>query len=162
MKRLSPNATDIELLAAVTEWVRLLAEERYQDAYDFLYHPWLPTLPFNELDADSIRGAVTNYGWNEPHPNGPFKVTPVETAPAKESLPDSPPYQHIRRFEEPEEEAWDEALVRHGGTASGACLMGDIHFDLPLDGQWSDLTAIFEIVLYEGALVLALVNIEVM
>ncbi len=162
MKRLATNASDEELLQAVGEWVRLLAEERYQDAYDFLYHPWLPELPVNELDAASIRGAVTNYGWDEPHPDGPFKVTPVETAPPKDGPPDSPPYQDIQRYEEPEERAWDRVLVQHGGAPSGASILGIIHFDLPLNGQWSDLTAIFRIAFYDAAVVLVLESIDVM
>src|ERR1700674_5175675 len=101
MKRLAANASDEDLLRAVGEWVGLLAEERYQEAYDFVYHPWMPVLPVNELSADAIRAAVTNYGWDEPHPSGPFKVTPVATAPPKEGPPDSPPYQDVQRYEQP-------------------------------------------------------------
>jgi hypothetical protein len=162
MKRLPPTATDGELLGAVCEWVGLLAEERYQDAYDFLYHPWLPVLPVNEPDVANIKDAVANYGWDQPHPAGPFKVTPVEAAAPKHSPPFDKPLQDIRRYEEPVERAWDSILVQHGGTASGASRIGDIYFDLPLTGQWSDLTAIFGIALFDGALVLALESIDVL
>jgi len=162
MKRLAAKASDEDLLRAVGEWVGLLAEERYQEAYDFLYHPWMPVLPVNELSADAIRAAVTNYGWDEPHPSGPFKVTPVATAPPKEGLPDSPPYQDIQRYEQPEERAFDPVLVQHGGTPTGASILGTIHFTLPLNGQWSDLTAIIRVVLYDGAVVLYLESIDVL
>lgn len=166
MKRLVVNASDEDLLRAVHEWIGILAEEQYQSAYDFLYHPWLPTAPVNEYDADSIKSAVTGDDGITPHrflPDAPFKVTPVETAPRKEGTPNDErkPYQDVHRYETPEEHAWDDILVRHGGTASGAAILGTIHFDLPLNGQWSDLTAI-EVVRYDGAVVLALESIDVL
>ncbi len=162
MKRLAANASDEALLRAVGAWVGLLAEERYQEAYDFLYHPWMPVLPVNEFSADAIRAAVTNYGGDEPHPSGPFKVTPVETAPPKEGPPGSPPYQDIQRYEQPEERAFDPVLVQHGGAPSGASILGTIHFTLPLNGQWSDLTASIRVVLYDGTVVLYLESIDVL
>ena len=38
MKTLPLEASDQEILDAVREWVGLLIEERYTDAYEFLYH----------------------------------------------------------------------------------------------------------------------------
>jgi len=158
LKKLAADVGDEELLRAVGEWLALLAEERYQDAYDFLYHPEMPVLAVNDLSADDIRNVVTTYGWGEPHPDGPFKVTPVETA-----LPhEFPPHQDVHRSEQPLEGAWDATLVQYGGTPSGANWVGMLLFDVPLNGTWSDLTAIFKIVLYDGATVLALENIDVM
>lgn len=42
MKKLAADVSDQGLLRAVGEWVQLLAEERCEDAYDYLYHPWMP------------------------------------------------------------------------------------------------------------------------
>ena len=39
MKRLDPTASDDEILDAVRDWVTLLAQERYDEAFDFLSHP---------------------------------------------------------------------------------------------------------------------------
>lgn len=158
MKKLPIDVDDDRLLRAVGEWVDLLADDRYQDAYDFLYHPWMPVLPKNEINANDIRNIVTNYGWDEPHPNGPFRVTRIETAPPRAE----PSESDIQRDGGPRERAWDSTLVRHGGVPSGASSLGTIHFDLPLNGAWSDLTAIFRIVLYDGAVVLALESIDVL
>ena len=41
-------------------------------------------------------------------------------------------------------------------------VVGSIRFDLPLDGEWSDLTATFDIVEEEGGLVLRLDDVHVM
>lgn len=158
MRKLEADVSDEELLRAVEEWVQLLVEKRYQGAYDFLYHPWIPAAPNNDLSADDIRESVTNYGWDEPHPDGPFEVTPVEAALPQEV----PPHRDIRRYEQSQERAWDAILVQAGGVPSGASIVGSIHFDIPLNNMWSDLTAIFDIVLYDEATVLALENIHVM
>ena len=61
MKMLPVDVGDEGLLRAVGEWVQLLADERYQDAYDFLYHPWMPVLAHNELSADDIRDILADY-----------------------------------------------------------------------------------------------------
>ena len=158
MKRLAVDVGDEGLFEAVSEWVQLLADERYQDAYDFLYHLWMPVLPNNELSADDIRDIVTNPSLNEPRSDSPVRVTPVETAQPQRRLP----ARTIHRNEVPIEHAWDSILVRHGGVPSGASLIGNIHFDIPLNGAWSDLTAVFDIVIYEGDTVLALENIHVL
>lgn len=163
MKMLPADVDDEGLLRAVGEWVQLLAEDRYQDAYDFLYHLWMPVLPNNELSADDIRDILADYirdsaansGWGEPHL---IKVTPVEMM-----LPgDDPSHQEVTRYEVPQERAWDAILVRFGGVPSGASSVGDIHYDIPLNSTWSDLTAIFNVVLYEEAIVLALESMHVL
>lgn len=118
----------------------------------------MPVLPNNELSADDIRDIVTDPGLNEPRSDGPVRVTPVETAQSQGRLP----ARTIHRNEVPIEHAWDSILVRHGGVPSGASLVGSIHFDIPLNDTWSDLTAIFDIVIYEGDTVLALENIHVL
>lgn len=76
MKTLPLDATDDAILAAVREWVNLLAAERYQEAYDYL-HPgsapdWSPQL---------IQTLIHNYGSLDSHPSGTvFHVTPLENA----------------------------------------------------------------------------------
>jgi Cys/Met metabolism PLP-dependent enzyme len=152
----------------VTAGVILSTRERIDVMWDYLrqygaiLHPfdaWLLqrglrtfTLRMERHNSNALAlTTVTNYLWDTPHPNGPFKVTPVETAPPKESLPGEPPHQDIVRYGEPD-----------GTLRSGDLEIGMIHFDLPLDGQWSDMTAIFRIIIHAGTVVLELENIDVL
>jgi hypothetical protein len=132
MKRLPTTATDADLLAAVSEWVGLLAEGRYADAYQWLHHPETPRWRSAELIATVVR----NYGFIEPRPDGEtFTVTPIETAMGDHH---------------------DAEVTRYGETR------GDVHFDLPLNGRWSDVTAILEFSVYEGTFVFELDDIHVL
>jgi hypothetical protein len=133
MKRLPLTATDEDLLAAVNEWVGLLAEGRYADAYQWLHHPEPPRWPSPEVMATVIR----NYGFIEPRPDGrTFTVTPIGTATG---------------------DRYDAEVTRYdSGTR------GDVHFDLPLNGWWSDVTAILDFSVHEGTFVFELDDIHVL
>ena len=115
----------------------MLAEERYEEAYEFLshheqgYYGWTP-----ELIATVIR----NYGSVEPMRDGStYKVTPLETASG------GPRPTH-------EVDRW--------GPDRG--LVGEVWFDLPLNGKWSDLTATLGIRRDDDVLSLELHDIHVM
>ena len=41
-------------------------------------------------------------------------------------------------------------------------IVGSVEFDLPIDGEWSDLTAIFTLSEVEGSLVLSLEDLHVL
>ena len=62
MKTLTSGASYAEILTTVREWTGLLAEGRYQDAYDYLGHPageqehWTP---------DLVREIIANGGWEK-------------------------------------------------------------------------------------------------
>lgn len=129
MKRLDPTASDQKILATVEEWVRLLAKDRFSEAYDYLYHE-----QGDHLTPELVRTLIKNYGWIEPHPSGvAFKVTPLE----------GEGRAVLMRFE-------DE---RH---------IGHLIFDLPLNGEWSDVSAIFDLLIVDNALVFQLQDIHVL
>jgi hypothetical protein len=132
VKTLRLGSTDEDILAAVREWISLLAREEYVDAHQFTFHAdndyWTP---------ESLKLIIQNYGSPEPYPDGrTFRVTRVESATG-----DSYHQAEIRR----------EALNR-----------GRVWYDLPLNGEWSDLTAIFALQAIDGKLVLILEDIHVL
>ena len=133
MKTLPAEASDEEILDAVREWVGLLAEERYKEAYDFVVNPehnpwhWSPQL---------LEKVIRSYG--SYHKQELFRVTPLE-----EAVSNRKPNHDVRRH-------------RQDG------LEGFVWFDLPLNGKWSDLVAIITFRPINGRLALELESIEVM
>jgi hypothetical protein len=141
MIRLSRNATDQEILDVVRQWVSALAREDFGAAYGMTYHDsdetWTPQL---------MRAAVTQYGNPEPPENwGSYHVTPWETA----RVDDFQPRHEVTWFGE-------------RGAVPSSPVLGYVWFDLPLDGQWSDLTATFDIVMLDNELALRLDEMHVM
>lgn len=132
MKRLPLNADDATILAAVRDWIALLVDGRYQDAYDYLAHAegedWTPQL---------IETVIRNYGSVEPLGDGEtYRVTPPETATGGPA-----PRHEATRFDG---------------------VRGYVWFDLALNGKWSDLTATLSFDRDSDTLVLTLDNIHVM
>ncbi len=132
MKDLDLAASDEDILCAVRQWVDLLVQEQYQKAYDELYH--MEPSQGNELTAENIEDNIRKY-----HQPGavPGKVTPLETATG--GLP-----------------------PRHNVDRSPGAAEGFVWFDLPINGQWSDLTATFDVLRHGDALVLRLQDIHIM
>jgi hypothetical protein len=87
---------------------------------------------------------IQNYGFIEPREDGEtFSVTPIATATG-----DGP------RFEV----SWFDKPVGCGWRAS----LGHAHYDLPLNGASSDVTATFDIIDTPEGLVLVLDDLHVM
>jgi hypothetical protein len=130
------TALDEELLAAIDQWVKLLAEERYEDALAFLpaRDYWTP---------DLLSRVIDGYGFPEAHPSGTsFRVTtPTTAAPGSKSR-----YRQVDRWPEPN-------LI---GT------VGVVRYDLPLNGHWSDVTALFDLRPHDDILDLVLDDIHVL
>jgi hypothetical protein len=140
--KLALDATPTEILIAVEAWVKLLEQEDYPKAYVYTehdeYYQWTP---------DLIKEVIYGYGLPEPHPSGEvFKVTAVEAA----STEDRKPSQEVNYNEEPLPYQEKEAEI-----------IGQVWYDLPLNGEWSDLTATFQIVKREAYLTLELAEIHV-
>jgi hypothetical protein len=132
------TATDEQLLQAVEKWIGLLVQERYDEAFGMFYRQsplddgWSPAL---------IRALVENYGSPEPSADGPVcHVTSI----AETSGGRPQPYRKVYRFEEEDG------------------VEGYIHFDLPLDGKWSDVTAVFDVWKMDDKLVLHLEGMHVL
>jgi len=138
MIQLPRNSTDEQILDVVRGWVELLAQERYEEAFQMLrYQPtelWSPEL---------IRNVITNYGFIEPRKDGArFKVTSL-----KDNL---------------EGKAFHEVEWYGDDPNRPAEYLGMAAFTLPLNGEWSDVTAMFDIVEEDGELVLELDDIHVL
>jgi len=128
-----------ELLGLVRQWVDKLAADRYEQAFELIpgeVDHWTPAL---------ARKVVSNYGSPEPREDGrTFRVTPVKEAQIRDSQP-----RHEVTF-------YDRNSKRDGAK------IGDVHFDLPLDGYWSDLTALFSIWKNNEIVILKLEDIHVL
>ncbi|WP_433462420.1 hypothetical protein [Spirillospora sp. CA-128828] len=138
MRTLDPGASDEEILDAVLEWVRLLAADDYAAADAFLKpHPD----PHYRLTPQQLRTYIANYGAWESDINGiaagrTMRVTSPDTATG-----DYPTRIEIWR---------EDDMLPH------------IEFALPLNGVWSDLTAILDIEEGTGRWVLALEQVHVL
>ncbi len=138
MKTLPLEASDQEILDAVREWVGLLIEERYTDAYEFLYHKEGSSY----WTAEMIATAIHYYGSLEPLEGGEIcKVTPSEEA-VVDPPTSMPLRQDVQRYEED--------------------LEGYVWFDLALNGYASDLTATLDFRVVQNHFVFELNDIHVM
>ncbi len=163
MKTLPLEASDQEILDAVREWVELLIEERYTDAYEFLSHEKSP----NNWTPELIAALIHNYGSPEPRDgNEIFKVTSLEDA--KVDPPKYMPLRHdVHRYrdDDPEDFVW----LLEAGKETKLFLRdlpenpgGYIWFDLPLNGYASDLTATLDFRVVNTHFVFELNDIHVM
>ena len=139
MKTVQASATDEQILQIAREWAQALASDDYQAAYDMTAHD-----PYFRWTPDLMRTVIQNYGTIEPMADGSTcRVTLLDTAEG------GPNPRHV--------------VERCSATPDthGAQKIGSVQFDLPLDGQWSDLTATFEILSDDEALHLVLNEIHV-
>ncbi|MFN7140771.1 MAG: hypothetical protein ACK4UN_15650 [Limisphaerales bacterium] len=132
--RLPQSASDTEIRVAIRSWIDLLAADRYEEA-----HAQLLRFPDDEWTPDMMRTVVRHYGFIEPRADGQtYRVTPRGEAVQKQS---SAPNEDIEWFED----------------ASGVA-----HVDLPLNGEWSDVTVIIDIVNHGDGRALRLNDIHVL
>lgn len=97
------------------QWVTHLAQDNYDSALR-----GVATNPYQAWTPQLLRAVVAGYGLPEPHRSGiSFRVTPPEQATG------GPPQHVVHREQRP----------------NGA--LGHVEYDLPLNGEWSDLTATF-------------------
>jgi hypothetical protein len=133
---LPSDADDGAILAAVRRFVDLLAEEKYPEAWS-LIDPWPG---YANWTPELIQTVVRNYGSPEPMADGRvFKVTPLNQAP-------------------PRPKSAHHAVERYHHQDRP----GHVLFDVPLNGEWSDLTISFDLIRKDGGLVLRLEDIHVM
>ena len=136
MKMLPLYASDREVLAAVREWVNLLVEERYEDACTFLFQEGDDPYAWT---PELLKTLITNYGsLYLDDSEETFKVTSLEHAHGSRV-----PQHYVNRIEPDEPE-------------------GFVWFDLPINGEWSDLTAVLDLTIVDDMLVLELDSLEVM
>lgn len=114
--RLDINSTDSEIFKFVENWIEALASESFSGAYDMVSHD-----PYYQWTPELIQRTIEGYGLPEPHPRGPFSVTSPGSAAGD-------PTREISRID---------------GVPPGA--FATILHDLPLNGEWSDLSVSFRL-----------------
>jgi len=133
MMTLPLDARDDDILAVVRAWAELLAEERYADALAFVDHR-------EHWEPALLRTVIMSYGSPAPCEGHDHRVTPLALAGGELK-----PRHEVDRCD-----------------SNAGDRVGYVWFDLPLDGEWSDLTATFDIECREGRLVLVLDDVHVM
>ena len=141
MHTLPLDAKDEDVFRLVHAWVELLAQEKYVEAFDMLH-------PQQGWTAEIMRALIVNYGSLEPMEDGrTFRVTSLGENPSLE-----------KRDEWPYQDVWwlDKDNGEQGGSGNW------VHFTLPLDGEWGELTAVFELVEVNQRLALEVCMIKVL
>ncbi len=130
---LSVNATDSEILDFVEKWVGDLVREDYVSAYNRTNHD-----PYYEWTPELIEKVINGYGLPESHRSGEiFKVTAISEVNG--------------------ENPWCDVDREHCENNR----LGYVYYNLPLNGEWSDLTASFRLERQGKNLIVVLQEIHV-
>ena len=130
---LSPESSDKEILDFVEAWIDDLARGDYEAAYRRTEHD-----PYYQWTPELIQSVIQGYGSPTPRPGRPvYYVT------ARSSALGGPPQRIVDR-----------------DTERPNVLAG-VWYDLPLNGEWSDLTATFSVERRDGGAVAVLQEIHV-
>ncbi len=89
MKTLALDAGDSAILDAVSEWASLLAEERYEDAYAFLYH-----VPGAMWTPQVLRDFFEDFGGVDLRPDSQL----FQERPGGGMLPTQPPLAWFNQY----------------------------------------------------------------
>ena len=143
MRLLRVDASDDDILGVCREWVDLVAAGRLVEAIDLMYVPtsydrsqlWTP---------ESLETYISNYGsWDPPRDGRVVRVTPLGTARLPAESPQRRPSADVIRL-------------------SSDYRAGSVDLDVPLDGEWSDLTAQFEFAPVDGGIGISLYDLHVL
>jgi hypothetical protein len=127
------QATDEEILVAVEAWIDDLARGDYVAAFARTEHD-----AYYAWTPELIEAVINGYGLAEPLRRGvKFTVTPRADARGR------PHYREV-----------DRDVARDSTIA-------EVWYDLPINGEWSDLTATFRVDRKDLALTLVLQEIHV-
>ena len=117
MVHLGPDPTDAEMLQVAETWIDLVADGKFEEAFHCTAHD-----PYYQWTPDLIRLVIEGYGLPTPHPSGiRFHVTP------RAATPGAPFYRRVTRY------------------ADATPPFAEILHDLPLNGEWSDLSVTFRV-----------------
>ena len=131
--RLSLHPCDDEILAVVDAWLDDLAQGDYESAFARTEHDG-----YHGWSPELMQLVVAGYGLPTPHPSGEvFSVSSRQTAPG-EPFNRTVDRSHVARDE-----------------------LAEVWHDLPLDGEWSDLTVTFSVERRSDHAVLVLKEIHV-
>jgi hypothetical protein len=140
MRTVPIPASDVEILNIIQDWIELLAQERYKEAHEMLYQP-----EDNSWTSELVKNAISGYKSSGNITNDPSYVTPIQEVQTGEGIN---PNRDIQWFT-----GEDQRKDKYAGV---------IHFDLPINGEWSDLTAIFFIHQLEEVFAIELETIHIL
>ena len=129
METLPRDASDEAIVAAVRRWIGLLAADDAEAAVRYLYQG--EGAGSLAASASSLRACVARYEPGEPLRQAPARVTPAETA--------GGPFDPL-----------EEVFRRDDGTPVS------VDFAIPINGEWSELVAFFDLVTVPDGLALTL------
>lgn len=129
---LSDDPSDDEIYSFVDRWIATLAAGDYRMAFAMTDHD-----RYYGWSPELIQKSIEGYGLPESHPRGPFRVT--SAASAKGSL--------------------HREVTRGDDVPSG--VVACVCHDLPLNGEWSDLSVTFRFEHHENAVRAVLEEIHV-
>lgn len=130
---LPTNPTDQQILTFVEQWIDDLVRGDYKTAYSRTGHD-----SYYNWTPDLMREVINGYGLPEPRGDGRvFVVT------SRQSAVGGPPQRIVDR-----DEIQPPAIA-------------EVWYDLPLNGEWSDLTATFRIENREQGCIVILQEIHV-
>jgi len=127
------EASKQSVIQAIEEWIDLLANEDYVSAADFLQSE-----VDNEWTPDLLKGVIEGHRVHRDQIGHSIVSRPSET------LKGLKPRQ-------------DVTFVSGRGQ-----IVGEVWYDMPLLGEWSDLTATFLLLKTEGGSTLVLENLHMM
>jgi len=130
--RLPCFPSEREVFEVVERWVDALSDGQFHKAYDLTVHD-----AYYNWSPALMQLVIEGYGHPEPHPKGPFVVTSRKSA------------LGVPRHEI---DWWDEEQ---------RSAIGEVWYDMPLNGRWSDVTTTFLLVQRDGACFLVLEQIHV-
>lgn len=137
MIRLPLDCPDDAILAAADAWAELLASEDYAGAFAMLCHDrgrsWVAS-------ADALRACISECGCETP--KEPPRVTSTATAAGERWL-------------------YLPSLTRTHLPPERPGPRGRLDWQLPLNGEWSDLVATFDLEEREGKIVFVLAALRV-
>lgn len=140
------SASQVDIENAVFHWMELLSKEKYKEAYDLTWHDpsyqWTPAL---------LESVIKGYGIPGETFEASFIVTPPETAQIESGR--IRVYNDIMIFEK---------VQQHWQNLADLKVVGDVHYDLPINGYWSDLTVSFKILQGKDFFALELNDIHVL
>lgn len=140
MRTLPVNCADADIANLVIEWNELLAARKYTDAIEML-HPSDPA-----WDAEKLEQWITCYGTDEPIDDERCYVTTYHEAELPEDL-------SSHKLDIDRESLYGQDKEIYDGM---------VHYQLPLDGYWNDLTARFEIRKTGNEIALELLDVHVL
>jgi hypothetical protein len=132
---LPKNSTENDIINLIGEFVNLLAEEKYVEAFELTYHT------FDHMSPGWIKKLIEGYGIDEPA-DEVFRVTSLE------KMKNQSPRIYFYWYDSID----DDEISRE---------IGCVEYFLPINGEWSDLMATFYVHELESGVALSIYNIHV-